>query len=66
MKKRALKEGRKDDADEAIIRERFATYERQTKPLLDFYGPKLVKTIDALQTPIKVLQDTLKIIAKLK
>lgn len=65
MKKRALIEGRKDDADEKIIRERFATYDRQTKPLLDFYGPKLVHTIDALQTPIATLKDVLNIITKL-
>ena len=65
MKKRAIKEGRKDDADEKIIRERFATYDRQTMPLLDFYGPSLVKTINALQSPIKVLQDTLAVITSL-
>lgn len=65
MKKRALKEGRKDDADENIIRERFTTYDNQTKPLLDFYGRKLVKTVDALQSPINVLKDLAKIISKL-
>lgn len=65
MKKRALKEGRTDDADEKVIRERFATYDRQTKPLLDFYGSKLVKNVDALQAPIAVLRDITMIIAKL-
>jgi adenylate kinase len=65
MKKRALIEGRKDDADEKIIRERFATYDRQTAPLLDFYGPKLVKTIDALQAPIAVLKDVAGIVSSL-
>ena len=65
MKKRAIKEGRTDDADENVIRERFQTYERQTKPLIDFYGASLVKTVDGLQTPIKVLQDLLDIISKL-
>jgi adenylate kinase len=66
MKKRALKEGRKDDADENVIRERFATYDNQTKPLLEFYGTRLVKTVDALQSPLNVLKDLLKIITKLK
>ena len=66
MKKRAIKEGRADDADENVIRERFATYDRQTKPLLDFYGAGVVKTVDALQSPIKVLQEVLKIISDLK
>ena len=65
MKNRALKEGRKDDADENVIRERFQTYERQTKPLLDFYGPGLVKTIDGLQTPLAVLKEVTAIICSL-
>jgi len=65
MKKRAIKEGRKDDADEKIIRERFATYDRQTMPLVEFYGKELVKEINALQSPLAVLKDVLNIITKL-
>ena len=65
MKKRAIKEGRKDDADENIIRERFATYDRQTLPLLEFYGSKLVQTLNAMQSPISVLKDVLNIVTKL-
>lgn len=65
MKKRAIKEGRKDDADENTIRARFATYDRQTMPLLDFYGPSLVKSVNALQSPINVLKDVLNIVTKL-
>jgi len=65
MKKRAIKEGRKDDADENIIRSRFATYDRQTMPLLDFYGPSVVKTVNALQSPITVLKDVLNVITAL-
>lgn len=65
MKKRAIKEGRKDDADENIIRSRFATYDKQTIPLLEYYGPSLVKTVNALQSPIAVLKEVLDIITKL-
>jgi len=66
MKKRALKESRTDDADENVIRERFQTYERQTKPLLEFYGPKLVRTVNALQSPLAVLRDIVNILVKLE
>jgi adenylate kinase len=41
---RLLQRGRKDDKEE-IIRHRFAIYEQETAPLLDFYK-SLVKTID--------------------
>ncbi|MCS6808751.1 MAG: adenylate kinase [Bacteroidota bacterium] len=45
--RRLLARGRKDDNEETI-RERFAVYEKETAPLLDFYGkvPNLVKTVD--------------------
>jgi len=59
LKKRALKENRFDDANEETIRRRLITYEEESKPVLDFYGPELVRTIDATQTPVKVLQDIL-------
>jgi adenylate kinase len=61
LQKRAIKEGRFDDANVEVIRERLQTYERETKPLLDFYGPQLVRNVDALQKPIKVLLDTLEV-----
>ena len=62
LKKRALKENRFDDANEATIRARLATYEAESKPVLEFYGPPLVRDIDATQTPVKVLSDILQII----
>ncbi len=44
---RLLARGRKDDNEETI-RARFAVYENETAPLLDFYAktPNLIKTID--------------------
>lgn len=59
IKKRALKENRFDDANEDVIRNRLATYEAESKPLLDFYGPKLTKFIDATQPPVVVARDIL-------
>lgn len=60
LKKRALKENRFDDANEETIRRRLATYDEESKPVLDYYGPKLTRTIDATQTPVKVLSDILR------
>lgn len=37
IKCRAEIEGRKDDADEKIIKNRINTYHRQTEPLIDYY-----------------------------
>jgi adenylate kinase len=62
LKKRALKENRFDDANEETIRCRLATYEEESKPVLDFYGSELVKDIDATQPPVKVLADILQAI----
>lgn len=56
MKKRATEEGRHDDADETVIRNRFAVYEKETRPVLDHYDPKLIRTIDAMGTPQEVLE----------
>jgi adenylate kinase len=49
---------RLDDANEQVIRKRLATYEAETKPVLEYYTG-MVTDIDALQPPVKVLQDIL-------
>ena len=59
LKKRALKENRFDDANEETIRRRLLTYEEESKPVLEYYGPRLVKDIDATKPPVKVLQEIL-------
>jgi adenylate kinase len=64
LQRRALRENRLDDANLSVIQTRLKTYESETKPVLDFYGPKLVHTIDSTQTPINVLRDILRIIAQ--
>jgi len=57
MRKRALKDNRLDDAKEEVIRQRFATYEAETKPILDFYEDEIICQLDAAQTPVKVFYD---------
>ncbi len=59
LKKRALKENRLDDANEKVIAERLITYDKETKPVLEYYGKDLVITIDATNYPYQVLRDIL-------
>ncbi len=56
LRKRALKDNRFDDANETVIQQRFATYEAETKPILDYYADR-VCPVDASQPPAKVLYD---------
>lgn len=62
LKKRALKENRFDDANEEVIRRRLATYDAESKPVLEFYGPSLLKQIDATQSPLRVALELLQVI----
>jgi len=64
LQRRALKENRLDDANIDVIKARLDTYHRETKPVLDFYGKKLVHRINADQAPVKVLFDILKHLVK--
>jgi adenylate kinase len=64
LQRRALRENRLDDANLSVIRTRLETYDLETKPVLDFYGPDKVHTIDSTQTPVNVLRDILRTIAK--
>src|SRR5207247_10031441 len=59
LQKRALKENRLDDANIDVIRTRLKTYERESKPVLAYYGKKVLHRINADQTPAKVLFDIL-------
>jgi adenylate kinase len=60
LKRRALKDNRIDDANEEVIKKRLDVYEKESRPVLDFYGPDRVTKIDATHTPVKVLDDILK------
>ena len=64
LQRRALRENRLDDANLEIIRHRLKTYERETKPVLNYYGKKTLHKIDSTQTPAKVVADILRYINK--
>lgn len=59
LRRRALKDNRFDDASDEIIAERLVTYEKESKPVLDFYPKTIQHTIDATQWPYQVLHDIL-------
>ncbi len=59
LQRRALKENRLDDANIEVIRDRLKVYDKETKPVLSFYGKKRVHRINSTQTPVKVLRDLL-------
>jgi adenylate kinase len=65
LQRRALRENRLDDANLEVIERRLDTYERETRPVLDFYGPKVSHTIDATQSPLNVLRTILDLVAKI-
>lgn len=58
MKGRAESQGRADDADEDVIRNRFAVYDQQTAPVLGRYDAGLVREVDAQQTIDEVFAQT--------
>ena len=59
LKKRALKDNRLDDANEAVIQRRLQIYNEDSKPVLAYYSKDRVVAIDATQPPAKVLLDIL-------
>ncbi len=62
LKKRALKEGRTDDADESVIRRRFEVYHDETAPVLEYYPSARLAEISAVGTPAEVLMQVLEAI----
>ena len=59
LKKRALKDNRLDDANEEVIKRRLATYETESKPVLEYYGKNRITVLDAMEPPSKVLMHIL-------
>ena len=64
LQRRALRENRLDDANLEVIRQRLETYDLETKPVLDYYGPQLVHNVDSTQPPLCVLRQLLDILVK--
>jgi len=66
MQRRALKDNRLDDANLDVIRERLKTYEKETKPVLNFYGKKLVHRINTDGPPVETFSKILANVVKLR
>ena len=65
LQRRALRDNRLDDANLEVIKKRLAIFKKETKPILDYYGTELARTIDSTQSPINVLRDILRVLAKI-
>lgn len=65
LQRRALRENRLDDANLDVIRKRLETYERESRPVLDYYGPKLVHLVDSTDAPVVVTRAILDVLTKL-
>ncbi len=65
LQRRALRENRLDDANLEVIKKRLETYENETKPVLDYYGSKMVHHIDSSKAPIEVLREILNVVVRL-
>lgn len=66
LRKRALKENRIDDADEKVIRRRWSIYEKETRPILDFYPSHLLYEVNSIGSPAMVLMRVLDHLAPLQ
>lgn len=66
LRGRALKEKRNDDAKEEVVRNRLDIYDRETRPVLDCFDAKLVREVDAVGSPGKVLRKILEIVTPLQ
>jgi adenylate kinase len=65
LRRRAAIENRPDDAHLEVIQKRLETYRNQTRPVLDFYGPRLLHHIECKGKPVRVLRDLLNILLAL-
>lgn len=66
LKSRALKDNRLDDVNESVIRKRLETYDLESRPLLEFYGDGPVVSVDATQSPARVLLEILRTVTRLE
>ena len=66
LRRRAIKENRADDASDAVIQHRLEVYEKETKPVLDYYPQDKIARVDATMSQIKVLQAILNLIVPIK
>ena len=66
LRRRALKENRFDDANDAVIQRRLVEYEQKTRPLLEFYPNEKIVRVDAMRSQISVLSELIGMLVPLK
>ena len=66
LQRRAIKENRLDDTKLDVIRRRLEIYEQETKPVLKFYGKKVVHCINADVPPADVFLSILRVVIKIR
>jgi adenylate kinase len=66
LRRRALKENRFDDADEKVIRRRWAVYEAETAPVLSHYPKESIVDVNSMGSPAKVLAGILTEVAPIQ
>ena len=66
LRRRALKENRFDDANDKVIQNRLEVYERDTKPVLDYYPAEKIMRVDATMNQLAVLSEIIKVLAPIK
>lgn len=62
IKRRAIRENRVDDANEEVIRQRFAVYHEQSQPVLKYYPQEMIFQVNAMQSPAEVLKGVLDVL----
>jgi len=66
LRRRALRENRFDDASDEVIRRRLEVYERDTRPVLNYYPPDRVVRVEATMSQIRVLSNLIDFLVPLK
>jgi len=66
LRRRALKENRFDDASDEVIRRRLEVYERDTRPVLNYYPADRIVRVEATMSQIRVLSRLVEILVPLK
>lgn len=66
LRRRALRENRFDDANDDVIKRRLEVYERDTRPVLDYYPAEKIIRVDATKSQIRVLSEIVDVLVPLK
>jgi adenylate kinase len=66
LRRRALRENRFDDASDEVIRKRLEVYERDTRPVLNYYPADKVVRVEATMSQIRVLSRLVEFLVPLK